>query len=143
MDNIRVSKIEWKRIESERARAKAMILFYGKQKKKVGPFWDEDGSLMSLLFGRNSNGHQQPTCNGSSSTCNFILLCKYQVHYDTRSAVLVCIYVSLIHTNYMFLYAPSIHIHSNTLALAYLNDGLAGWHDAWTNCFTFTDFGAL
>ena len=26
--------------------------------------------------------------------------------------------------------------------LAYLN-GLAGWHDAWTNCFAVTDSGAL
>lgn len=38
-------------------------IFYGNQKKrqrnkKVGPFWEKDGSLMSLLFGRNSDGQQ-------------------------------------------------------------------------------------
>jgi len=51
-----------------------LSIFYGKQKKnrrskKAGPFWEEDGSLMSLMFGRNSDG-QQLTFNVSA--CNFI-----------------------------------------------------------------------
>jgi hypothetical protein len=39
-------------------------IFYGKQKKRrrsktvVGPFWEKDGSLKSLLFGRNSDDQQ-------------------------------------------------------------------------------------
>jgi len=58
-----------------------LSIFYGKQKKKrlskkAGPFWEEDGSLMSLLFGRNSDG-QQLTFNVSS--CNFILLPNPQI----------------------------------------------------------------
>ena len=54
---------------------------------------------------------------GSSSQANKLLIKQY------RKYIVYWLY----HTN---------------IALAYLN-GLAGWHDASTNCFTVTDFGAL
>ena len=58
-----------------------ILIFYGKRKQKkrrrskaVGPFWDEYGSLMSLLFDRNSDGQQ-------SIYCNLVMYVRVNLHF--------------------------------------------------------------